>query len=163
MFMKKGKKQVSNKLHYTIVSLIALVLLSVGVYAFVSAPAPGAAPNPGHDLSTISPPEGCTNGQFLRFLNPGSYPGRVWDCGTPSMTVPTNYVRNVEVVTDSSSASLDSRTAYCPSGKSPLGGGCRSASGTTTVRSYPLSSGWACDFSVASKSHYAYAICANIN
>lgn len=56
----------SNRLSYTIIGLIALVLIGTGVYAF------GAVPNPGHTLSQL---QGCDSaGQILNWT------GSAWSC-----------------------------------------------------------------------------------
>ncbi len=62
--MKKGKSiqiNFSNRWLYTFILLGILVIISIGVYALT----PGVKPNPGHDLSEVGVPSGCTSGQFI--------------------------------------------------------------------------------------------------
>jgi hypothetical protein len=62
---KKGglnvKINFSNRWLYTLIALGILVIISVGVYALQA----GVKPNPGHDLSELGVPSGCTSGQFI--------------------------------------------------------------------------------------------------
>ena len=71
------KINLTNRWLYTLIALGILIAVGVGVYAVV----PGVAPNPGHLLSQISPPAGCTAGQFVQFN------GSNWVCTT--YTIPT--------------------------------------------------------------------------
>jgi hypothetical protein len=64
------KIKLSNKVFYTLVAIIVIVLLAVGINALI----PGVVPNPGHDIQTISPPNPCNSGEYIRFL------GGSWDC-----------------------------------------------------------------------------------
>ncbi len=62
--MKKRKSiqiNFSNRWLYTFILLGILVIISIGVYALT----PGVKPNPGHDLSELGVPAGCTSGQVL--------------------------------------------------------------------------------------------------
>ena len=61
---------VSNKLSYTIIAVVALLLVGSGVYSL----SPGVAPNPGHTFDQIDPPSGCTLGQVLQWT------GSAWSC-----------------------------------------------------------------------------------
>ncbi len=69
--MKKGKQikiknlqiNLSNKTFYTLVLISSLILFGVAVYALT----PGTAPNPGHLISEVAPPNPCGSGQFLKF------------------------------------------------------------------------------------------------
>ncbi|MFH1311027.1 MAG: hypothetical protein ABIH65_01325 [Nanoarchaeota archaeon] len=63
-------KKISNRLSYTIISLVALILVAVIVYAIV--------PNPGHPISAIEEPSGCVAGQVL------TWTGSVWSCASVS-------------------------------------------------------------------------------
>lgn len=73
--MKKSfLESIPNRLGYTLIVILFIVLLGIGVYALT----PGVAPNPGHTLATIAPPSPCTSGQVI-----------TWDgvnlvCSTPS-------------------------------------------------------------------------------
>jgi hypothetical protein len=81
---KRGKKfDISNKLAYTLIVILSIILLGVGVYAI------GAVPNPGHAISQLQP---CDNGQTLVVS------GGVWTCATYS-----NFVINASGVCYSSS------------------------------------------------------------
>jgi hypothetical protein len=74
--MKKKKVMkrfnISNKLAYTLMVILSIVLLGVGVYA--------AAPNPGHSANQIGDWPACTSGQVL-----GVVSGAL-TCVTPSAT-----------------------------------------------------------------------------
>jgi hypothetical protein len=50
-----------NRWLYTLIALGILVIISVGVYALQA----GVKPNPGHDLSELGVPSGCTSGQVI--------------------------------------------------------------------------------------------------
>jgi len=66
---KKGfelSKRISNRLSYTIIAFVALMLIGVFVFA--------ATPNPGHDITQISPPSVCGSNQFLKWT------GSAWAC-----------------------------------------------------------------------------------
>lgn len=70
--MKKGKAKglnISNKLHYTIVALVAIILIAVGVYAATSYPASGA----GHNLNELATGS-CSNDQIIKMVE------GVWTC-----------------------------------------------------------------------------------
>lgn len=77
--LKNFKKlKISNKLSYTIIAVVAIIFLSVGVYSLT----PGTAPNPGHDISSVSPPYPCANGQYLKYVESGG--AGYWQCSTVS-------------------------------------------------------------------------------
>jgi hypothetical protein len=60
----------SNKLFYTLVAILVIILLAVGINALI----PGTAPNPGHSMETVAPPFGCASGEYLRWNSPN------WEC-----------------------------------------------------------------------------------
>ena len=60
-------KNISNRLAYTIISVFALILVIVFVYA-------QNIPNPGHSISQIGTPAGCSANQFLK------WDGNAWVC-----------------------------------------------------------------------------------
>jgi len=64
------KIKLSNKTAYSIIAVVALVLLAFGISALT----PGVAPNPGHVLDNIAPPSGCAANEYLRWN------GIQWDC-----------------------------------------------------------------------------------
>src|SRR3990172_11638661 len=64
------EKRISNRLSYTIIAVVALILLGTGVYSL----SPGVAPDPGHTFDQIDPPSGCTLGQVLQWT------GSSWSC-----------------------------------------------------------------------------------
>ena len=70
--MLKNSKNfnVSNRLSYTIIAVVALILLGAGVYALTA----GVAPDPGHTLDSISAPSGCEANTFLKWT------GSTWQC-----------------------------------------------------------------------------------
>ena len=73
MVKKRGQKFfVSNRVLYTFIILGIIVVLTVGAYAALLTP--GVAPNPGHLITDIAPPSGCSSGQFLEFS------GGTWMC-----------------------------------------------------------------------------------
>ena len=67
----KSKREISNRLLYTLISIGILAILAVGVYAV-----PGAIPNPGHSITQLQP---CSNGEILKTS------GGVWTCGNDSV------------------------------------------------------------------------------
>ena len=88
---KKGgsffSRNISNRLSYVIVSLVAFVLAVVLVYAAGGPYGNGGVgegngttiftvPNPGHHIGEITPPTGCGAGQFLK------YNGSIWTCAS---------------------------------------------------------------------------------
>jgi len=81
--MKRGKKKInfSNRFIFFLVTLGILGILAVGVYALT----PGTAPNPGHDISSISPPAGCSANQYLQF------DGTNWKCATVTVGAPSQW------------------------------------------------------------------------
>jgi hypothetical protein len=66
------KKHDSNRLIYFFVTLGILMAVAVGVYALTA----GIKPNPGHTINELSPPIGCSAGQFLQF------DGTNWTCSS---------------------------------------------------------------------------------
>lgn len=74
-------KRVSNRLHYTLITIIAVLFVAVAVYALT----PGVAPNPGHVISNVAPPSACSSGQFLK------WDGTAWVCGVASATTATGW------------------------------------------------------------------------
>ena len=73
---KKEKFKISNRVLYTLITVGIFIILAVGAYALTG----GIAPNPGHLITDIAPPSGCTSGQFLEFS------GGTWICATPAST-----------------------------------------------------------------------------
>ena len=73
-------------------------------------------------------------------------------------SIPSNYIRDVYLVS-SSTSSTGSASVGCPSGKIPLGGGCV-CGGTSVASSYPTASGWSCGcYSTKGTTAKAYALC----
>ncbi|MBI3622955.1 hypothetical protein HY212_02650 [Candidatus Pacearchaeota archaeon] len=70
---KRSKFTWSTKLALGI--LFVSVILAGSI--FVSALTPGVAPNPGHDIQTVSPPNPCSANQDLQF------DGVNWKCASP--------------------------------------------------------------------------------
>jgi hypothetical protein len=70
---KRGKinsflsRKVSNRLSYTIIAVVVLMLVSAGVYALTA----GTAPNPGHTLDNVAPPSSCYDNAFLKWTGTG--------------------------------------------------------------------------------------------
>ncbi len=101
--VKKIEINISNKIFYSIVLVLAIILLGVGVYAIT----PGVAPNPGHLISEVAPPSGCASG-ILYFT------GSSWYCTTnlPSCTG-TNKLLQYDSFTNAwSCASFSDSTPY---------------------------------------------------
>ena len=63
----------NNKVLYTFISFIAILIIGVGVFALT----PGVAPNPGHLISEVAPPAGCGTNQVLQWS------GSAWTCANP--------------------------------------------------------------------------------
>ena len=72
--MKRGGVTIylSNRLLYTIIFSVIILLTTGIVYAVGSS----SYPNPGHNISSIGSPAGCTNGQFLQWT------GTDWTCAS---------------------------------------------------------------------------------
>lgn len=74
--MKKKGKEIQINIHltnrwlYTLIAIGILAIIGVGVYAL----SPGVAPNPGHSISDVAPPSGCTANQVLQWT------GSSWTC-----------------------------------------------------------------------------------
>lgn len=155
--MEGGSKRfnISNKLFYTIVFVIALVLIGVGVYAYgTSSPTTF-----GHSTNEIAAPSGCSSGQVL------SWTGSSWTCTDTG-------VSGLEVVTlDTCNGEVS-----CPSGKVVVGGGClmssnNAADGDTyfyndaPAKSSILASSpydqWQCKSTGGATACTIYAICIN--
>ncbi|MBW6442213.1 hypothetical protein K0A97_00315 [Patescibacteria group bacterium] len=62
-------KKISNRLSFTLLFLIVLVMISFLVYATVL---PGSTPNPGHNIQNIGAPVGCGVGEYLQLQNDGT-------------------------------------------------------------------------------------------
>ena len=75
--LKNSKKfQISNRLSYTIIAFVALVLAATIVYAAnVNS---GGTPSPGHSISQLGSPATCVAGQFLQWT--GVTPDGGWAC-----------------------------------------------------------------------------------
>lgn len=93
---KRGKKinfHLSNKLSYTLVAIVIVLIIGVGVYALT----PGVAPNPGHSISEVAPPSPCTANQNLQWS------GTDWVCTT---ITPSNISKGTQIFTTSSYCGL---------------------------------------------------------
>lgn len=165
-------KKISNRLHYSLVVVVTLILVSFGVYAVVPT---GSAPNPGHSIQDVGAPSSCISGQYLRYtesaecIYEGEGSGPCWLCETVSTPSLSGFISDVEYVENSGYCS-GGLTATCPSGKYVLGGGCSLtyATGATDFlrRSSPTSEGnsWYCQSSYdGATSCTVYAICADID
>lgn len=131
---------ISNKLAYTLIVILSIVLIGVGVYALT----PGVAPNPGHTIDYIAPPAGCISGQVLTWTSSGWSCQTVWDCITK---------------TASGTGSADAR---CDEYYSCISGSCI-ASGTDGIySSYENAGGWKCTTS-AGNTIIAQAFCCKIS
>jgi len=108
----------SNKLSYTLIAI--LILVAVGVYALV----PGVTPNPGHDISGISPPSPCSSpNNFLKF------DGTNWICSSANITetdptVPVSLKDGIQCsysLNNCQDLSAVNGWTQCPSGKIAVG------------------------------------------
>lgn len=75
--VKRGKTiqiNLSNRLLYTFIAIGILLIAGIGVYALT----PGTAPNPGHLISELAPPNPCATNEFLQF------DGTNWICAVAS-------------------------------------------------------------------------------
>jgi len=97
-----NKFNISNKLAYTLIALSCIILLGMGVYAIT----PGVAPDPGHLLSSIAPPENCGPNEIL------TWTGTAWDCVTP--VTPSNNLQcpSRTAIVDEYSSGWDERAQY---------------------------------------------------
>lgn len=102
VFKKLNKKfSIQNRLSYTIIAVVALILLGAGVYALTA----GGTGNPGHNIQAIGFPVGCASGQYLRLENSQAcetqgVAGPCWVCdnvaggiSTPSPCVSGQYLK----------------------------------------------------------------------
>ena len=90
-------KKISNRLAYTIIAAFALILVGVFVLAQTT-------PNPGHPISQISAPSGCTGGQFLQWS------GSAWACaeaGSPGTLTGSGAANRASFWTGASTLSYD--------------------------------------------------------
>lgn len=155
--MKKGVKRkfnFSNKLSYSIIVVLAVLLVGVSVYAYgTSSPSTF-----GHSISEIDPPTYCGGTGY----NDGYlvYQGG-WTCVNKPTTTSISTL-GFERVTGSSTGTY--ADAVCSSGKTAIGGGCKIPASLTQIASYPVNSGdrWRCSVSSnpSAVTLYAYAICA---
>ncbi|MBI3622954.1 hypothetical protein HY212_02645 [Candidatus Pacearchaeota archaeon] len=65
--------QGQNKALYVFLAVVFLIFLAIGINALT----PGVAPNPGHDIQAVSPPNPCSANQYLQF------DGVNWKCASP--------------------------------------------------------------------------------
>jgi hypothetical protein len=109
MVSKKGLKKfnISNKLAYTLIVILSIVLIGVGVYAL----SPGITPNPGHIIGEVALPS-CSNGQVLGMVS-GS-----WDCITSPTTDSRFAITNNRLCFDAPSGCSDAQV-YCWENKYP--------------------------------------------
>lgn len=97
---KRSKKfNISNRLAYTLIIILSIVLLGMGVYAYNMPP----PTNVGHTINEIAQPSGCLANQVL------TWTGSAWTCTTPAAgtkipvyqcpmsIVATNYCANVQL------------------------------------------------------------------
>ena len=87
MYIMKVTLNIEKRYAY---SIIGVLILLTGIFA-VNALAPGATPNPGHSISEIGIPSGCTTGQVL------SYDGSSLKCSSASTTTSTASAASGEV------------------------------------------------------------------
>lgn len=170
-FMKRGGIHIhlSNKLFFTLVAILAIILLGVGVYAVTSPGVsggwdPGDIPTPGHTIQDIAAPSGCSYGEYLQYLSAPISNGGYWACSNPV----SGTVRNVEIKTGYTTGTSGSQVGVvipCPSGKKIIGGGCISNSNFALFDNGPNSAktSWVCTAKALSGagSISGYAICAN--
>jgi hypothetical protein len=71
---KMKKRNMSNKLFYTLIVFGAIILMGAGVFALTA----GTAPSPGHTMTSVSAPSGCATNTYLKWT------GSAWTCATPT-------------------------------------------------------------------------------
>lgn len=168
--MKTFKINLSNKTFYTIISVIAILMLSVGVYAYGTSTPSAMGHSPGEIEVTVDGT--ATNLGAVNLASTGYVDTRVAGVATPSL--------NYQLV-ESTSQILTTingqqyNIVWCPSGKVVVGGGCEytpfSGREFLTRSNYVYSStsgfyGWACQYRDIGGSGYPvqnvgkpYAIC----
>src|SRR3989344_5693174 len=136
----------SNRWFYT---LILIGILIVGGWV-VWALTPGVAPNPGHTLTEVAPPAGCSNNQFLQWN------GTAWKCMSSISSVNRYYATfndicdsnpsNFTVTLSAFSPNLPAGTTVVPiievypvSHLANAGGACGSVSGFFSYPGVPFS------------------------
>lgn len=67
------KVLVSRRMIYTLVLVLAVVLVLGGIYAL----SPGVKPVVGHLIGEFAPPSPCASGSFVKWT------GSVWQCAVP--------------------------------------------------------------------------------
>jgi hypothetical protein len=150
MVKKKGLKKfnISNKLAYTLMVILSIVLLGIGVYANTV----GTAPNPGHLLSTLSPDSSCSSGQVL------SWNGVNIVCATPSATDSRFWIGTVgndrgKLCYNNLYSSCTTQSLYCSKSISSfvdIGPACIVGQDyTSTCQAYCNDNGIPCDGSVS--------------
>jgi hypothetical protein len=78
--VKKIKHNSQNRILYAFIILGLLIGLGIGVYAL----APGVAPNPGHLITQVAPPDPCSTGQFIK------WDGSTWVCANGTTVIINN-------------------------------------------------------------------------
>ena len=94
--------------------IVALLVLVAGLL-IVNATIPGQTPNPGHPVTDLGVPTGCTANQFLKF------DGTNWVCGTVSGGGLSCQI--VEGTAPLTVFGLVGKYASCPAGTIVTGGG----------------------------------------
>jgi len=94
----------SNRWFYT---LILIGILIVGGWV-VWALTPGVAPNPGHTLTEVAPPAGCSNNQFLQWN------GTAWKCMSSISSVNKYYATFNDICDPNPSNFIVTLSAFSP-------------------------------------------------
>ena len=105
--MKKRKKnfEISNKLAYTLIAILSIILIGVGVYAWNY---PGPPSTMGHSAGELAPPASCASGQTL------TYNGATWICAKPSGT-DTRFTINSNGICYTAPDTCKYESLYCGS------------------------------------------------
>ena len=93
----------SDRVFYSLIAILILVIIGVGVYALT----PGTAPNPGHLISETSPPSNCGINQLLQWT------GSDWICVTGFSGLSSCRVRmETSLVSSASAVGTTSTSGY---------------------------------------------------
>lgn len=141
-----------EKRHLYLISAILVFLIGAGLTIAWTA---GTAPNPGHDLSSISAPAGCLAGQYIRINSAGGG----WQCNNPpSLSCTTVWSSGPAYAVSGNYEN----SASCDVNYQITGGGCEQAGVGSIVQAYVATNDGAYHCRGTKSTITAQAICCRI-